>query len=110
MTLRIVLIALMPSAPDSSEARAGSVMCVMLGVIFAQNGRSVASRTQAHTSRSRSGFCPIAAPIARSGSPCGQEKLSSNPSTPLASQRSMISNQRSFPYSSITDAMSTRSG
>ena len=45
MTERIVLMALIPSQPALSAARAGSTMCVMLGVIFAQTGIVAALRS-----------------------------------------------------------------
>ena len=53
---------------------------------------------------------PIALPIFRSGSPCGQEKFSSNASMPVACVRSTISTQRSLLYSSMIDAMTTPLG
>ena len=46
----------------------------------------------------------------RSGRPCGQEKLHSNASTPACWQRSTISTQASLRYSSMIEAISTRSG
>ena len=96
MTLRIVLIALMPVTPARSAARLGSSMCVTFGVIFAHTGFVAAPITQPQTSSRISGFSPIAAPILRSGRPCGQEKFSSKPSTPAAWQRSMISTHASL--------------
>ena len=77
MTLRIVLIALIPWQPASSAARAGSSMCVMFGVILAQTGLRAVLITQPQTSARISGFSPMAEPILRSGRPCGQEKFSS---------------------------------
>ena len=53
-------------------------------VIFAHTGFFAAPITQPHTSSRISGFSPIAAPIFRSGNPCGHEKFSSNPSTPAS--------------------------
>ena len=63
--------------------------------------------TQPHTSSRMSGSWPIAAPILRSGRPCGHEKLSSKASTPAAWQRSTISTQASFRYSSMIEAIRT---
>ena len=77
----IVLIAATPSQPASSAARAGAVMSVTLGVIFAHTGTVAAALTQPETSDSRSQSWPIAMPMRRSGMPCGHEKLSSNAST-----------------------------
>jgi hypothetical protein len=54
--------------------------------------------------------CPMAAPIFRSGNPCGQEKFSSNASTPVSWQRSTISTHASLLYSSMIDAMTILSG
>ncbi len=82
MTLRIVLIALTPWQPARRAARLGSSMRVMFGVIFAQTGFVAAPMTQPQTSSNTSGFWPMAAPILRSGKPCGQEKFSSKASTP----------------------------
>ena len=82
MTLRIVLIALTPWQPPRNAARLGSVMRVTFGVIFAQTGFFAAFITQPQTSSTISGFSPMAAPIFRSGNPCGQEKFNSNESTP----------------------------
>ncbi len=85
-------------------------MCVTFGVIFAQTGFFAAAITQPQTSSTISGFSPIAAPILRSGNPCGQEKFSSKASTPASWQRSTISIHASLLYSSMIDAMSTPSG
>ena len=85
-------------------------MCVTFGVIFAQTGFFAALITQPQTSSRISGSSPIAAPILRSGKPCGQEKFNSNASTPQAWQRSTISIQASLRYSSMMDAMRTPSG
>ncbi len=52
----------------------------------------------------------MAAPILRSGRPCGQEKFSSKASTPAASQRSTISIQASLRYSSMIEAIRTPFG
>jgi len=62
-------IAEIPSAPPSTAARAGCVMSVMFGVIFAHTGIFATSFTQPTTSQEISGDCPIAAPIFRSGRP-----------------------------------------
>src|SRR5262249_26042329 len=110
ITLRIVLIALTPSQPAFSAARVGSSICVTLGVIFAHTGTFAALITHRQTSSRISGFSPIADPIPRSRSPCGQEKLHSNASTPAAWQRSTISTQASLRYSSMIEAISTPSG
>ena len=110
ITLRMVLIALTPWQPPRNAARLGSVMRVTFGVIFAQTGFFAAAITQPQTSSTISGFSPIAAPILRSGKPCGQEKFSSNESTPASSQRWTISIQASLLYSSMIEAMSTPSG
>ncbi len=93
MTLRIVLIALSPVHPAFRAARLGSSMWVMFGVILAQTGRFAAPMTQPQTSSRMSGSWPMAAPILRSGRPWGQEKFSSNASTPASWQRSTISTQ-----------------
>src|SRR5947208_296202 len=110
MTLRIVLIALIPWQPAASAAREGSSMCVTLGVILAHTGTFAADMTQPQTSFRISGFSPIAEPIRRSGRPWGQEKLHSKASTPTSWQRSMISIHASFRYSSMIEAIRTRSG
>ena len=107
---RMVLIAATPFAPPRKAARAGSRMSPMLGVIFAHTGRSVAPTTQLVTSSTISGSCPIAAPMFRSGCPCGQEKLHSKPSTPHSAMRRVSSCQRSLSYCSMMEAISTRSG
>jgi hypothetical protein len=58
-------------------------MRVTFGVIFAQTGSSrLPSPSRKLPQRSR--FSPIAAPILRSGNPCGQEKFSSKESTPAS--------------------------
>ena len=57
----------------------------MLGVIFTHTGSVVASLTQEITCSTRCASSPSAIPICLSGNPCGQERLSSNPSTPVAS-------------------------
>ena len=103
-------MAAMPVAPDWSAAREGSSMCVTFGVIFAHTGLVAALITHATTSLRISGFSPIAAPILRSGNPCGHEKFSSNASTPQASQRFTISIHASLLNSSMMLAMSTPSG
>ena len=69
ITLRMVLIAATPSQPARSAASAGASMWVMFGVIFAHTGIVATSLTQPHTSSSRSGSWPMAAPMRRSGSP-----------------------------------------
>ena len=56
MTLRIVLMALMPVAPPWNAARLGSSMCVTFGVIFAQTGFFAALITQPPTSSRISGI------------------------------------------------------
>src|SRR6185369_5893091 len=105
MTDRIVLIAEMPTAPPRTAATAGSRMLVMLGVILAQTGIFATSVTQLVTSCVRSGCSPISDPILRSVIPCGQEKLSSNPSTPVSWTMRVSSCQRLFSYSSMIEAM-----
>jgi hypothetical protein len=110
MTLRIVLIALTPWQPARNAARLGSSMWVTFGVIFAQTGFFAARITQPQTSSKISGFSPIAAPIFRSGNPCGQEKFNSKASTPTSWQRSTISIHASLLNSSMIDAISTPSG
>ena len=82
----------------------------MLGVIFAQTGTVATSLTHPHTSSSTVQSWPIAAPIFRSGMPCGHEKLISKASTPTSSQRLTTSTQFSFLYSSMMDAIRMRSG
>mmetsp|Transcript_7961 Transcript_7961/g.22018 ORF Transcript_7961/g.22018 Transcript_7961/m.22018 type:complete len:250 (-) Transcript_7961:360-1109(-) len=106
----MVLIAAMPSMFFSRQTLAGSVMSVMFGVILAHTGTVATSLTHPHTSSSTEQSWPIAAPIFRSGMPCGHEKLISKASTPTSSQRLTISTQFSFLYSSIMDAMRMRSG
>ena len=110
MMLRIVLMTETPWAPAERAERDGSSMRVTFGVIFAQTGFVAAAITQPVTSSTRSGFSPIAAPIFRSGRPCGQEKLSSNPSTPVSSQRPTTSAHASRECSSMIEAISGRSG
>ena len=85
-------------------------MCVMFGVILAQTGFLAAPITQPQTSSNKSGSCPMAAPMRRSGRPCGQEKFSSKPSTPASWQRSTISIHASLEYSSMMDAIRQPSG
>ena len=84
MTHRMVLIALTPSHPARSAASQPSWMCVTFGVSFAHTGTFAAPITQRQTSSMIPQSCPIAAPIFRSGNPCGQEKFNSNASTPVA--------------------------
>ena len=100
----------MPSQPARSDARVGSSMCVTFGVILAHTGFLATSITQPHTSSRMSGFSPIAAPIFRSGKPCGHDMLSSNASTPASWHRSTISCQASRLYSSMIEAMRMPSG
>ena len=100
----------MPSAPPRSAARAGTLMSVMLGVILAHTGTLETFFTQRVTSSTISGFWPMAAPMARSGRPWGQERLSSKASMPVSWVRSTISAQRSSAYSSMMEAISMRSG
>ena len=66
ITERIVLIAEMPTAPPRTAASEGSLMLVMLGVIFAHTGMFETSVTQDVTSSQRSGCSPISDPILRS--------------------------------------------
>ena len=110
VTQRIVLIAETPSHPADSAASAPAAMLVTFGVSFAQTGILAADITQPQTSRMMALSCPIAAPILRSGNPCGQEKFNSNPATPVACTRSTISIHASLLYSSMIDAMTTPSG
>ena len=56
------------------------VMSVIFGVILAQTGIVAFALIQPHTSWSKSQSWPTAAPILRSGIPCGHEKLISNAS------------------------------
>lgn len=51
------------------------VMSVILGVIFAQTGTVAFAFIHPQTSSKRAQSWPTAAPILRSGIPCGQEKL-----------------------------------
>src|SRR5436190_9611879 len=106
----MVLMALIPWQPAESAAREGSSIWVTFGVILAHTGTLAARITQPQTSFRISGLSPIADPIRRSGRPCGQEKLHSNASTPTSWQRSTISIQASWRYSSMIDAISARSG
>mmetsp|Transcript_1963 Transcript_1963/g.4421 ORF Transcript_1963/g.4421 Transcript_1963/m.4421 type:complete len:264 (+) Transcript_1963:366-1157(+) len=110
MTDMMVLIAASPSMPLSSETRPGEVMLMSFGVIFAHTGIVEASAIHLVTSCSSSQSCPMAAPMRRSGMPCGQLKLISSASTPVSMVRPMSSSQRSLLYSSISEAMRTRSG
>ncbi len=110
VTERIVLIADTPCAPPRIAARAGWQMSPMFGVIFAHTGWSTAAVTQPVTSSTIAGSCPIAAPMLRSGWPCGHEKLSSRPSQPASQQRCASSCQRSFSYISMIEPTRTRSG
>ena len=80
---------------------------MMLGVILAQTGTVALARIQPHTSFSSSQSWPIAMPMRRSGMPCGQLKLISKPSTPVASQRSISCSHAARSYSSMIDAIST---
>src|SRR5216684_4300338 len=93
--------------PRLDAAPAGSVTWPTLGVIFAQTGIFATSFTQPQTSFTSSGFSPIAMPILRSGRPCGQERFSSNPSTPVSCTRRTISCHASRRYSSMIEAMRT---
>ena len=107
----MVLMAAMPAAPPLMAARAGSRMSPMFGVIFAHTGIPfAASTTQPVTSSTMDGSCPIAAPMLRSGWPCGHEKLHSKPSTPHSAMRRVSSCQRALSYCSMMEAMSIRSG
>ena len=84
VTLRIVLISAMPSAPPRIAAAAGTVGLPTFGVIFAQTGIFETPFTQPTTSSTMSGFSPIAMPILRSGRPCGHDRFISKPSTPVS--------------------------
>ncbi len=53
----------------------------------------------------RSGFSPTAMPILRSGMPCGQDRLSSKPSTPVAWTARVISCHASLRHSSMIEAI-----
>src|SRR5882724_10813184 len=110
ITDKIVLIAEIPMAPPRTAASEGSLMLVMFGVIFAQTGIVATSVTQLVTSSVRSGCSPISEPILRSVIPWGQEKLSSNPSTPVSWTMRVSSCQRLFSYSSMMEAMRMWSG
>src|SRR5215217_8264938 len=95
----------MPTAPPLMAACAGSRMFVMFGVILAHTGIFATWVTQLVTSSVRSGCSPISEPILRSVIPCGHEKLSSNPSTPVSWTMRVNSCQRLFSYSSMIDAI-----
>ncbi len=111
MTLRNVLIALIPEQPARSAARAGSSMRVILGVIFAQKGFFAAEATQPQTSSRMAGSSPMADPIRRSNRAVRAGRVQFEGVDALAAwQRSTISIQASLRYSSMTEAMRTRSG
>ena len=103
-TDRIVLIIAMPSAPPFNALAAGTVGLPTFGVIFAHTGSTATSFTQPQTSSTMSGFSPIAMPILRSGKPCGHDRLSSKPSTPVSWTSLTICCQASLRYSSMIDA------
>ena len=67
-------------------ARAGIVILVMFGVIFASTGSRVPRRTARHARSTSAGLTPTSAPIA-SFAICGQEKLHSMISTPACSDK-----------------------
>src|SRR5690349_4216939 len=94
-----------PDAPPRTAASDGSLIFVMFGVILAQTGIFATSVTQRVTSSVRSGCSPISDPILRSVMPCGHEKLSSKPSTPVSWTMRVNSCQRLFSYSSMIDAI-----
>ncbi len=80
---RNVFTAEMPSAPPFFAKRAGSVMSVMFGVIFASTGMLTAPFTVAVNFSSRWNACPTLCPEP-STVMCGQEKFSSSMSAPLS--------------------------
>jgi hypothetical protein len=55
-------------------------MSVMFGVIFAQTGTDALALIHPQTSSNKTQSWPIAAPILRSGIPCGHEKFISKAS------------------------------
>ncbi len=98
-----VLISAIPSAPPARAARAGGRMSVTLGVSLTSTGSSAVSITHSVIIRTYSGTCPTAAPMPRSLIPCGQPKLSSNPSAPVSFTLRTISCHASRLDSTISD-------
>src|SRR3954462_5681531 len=85
-------------------------MGVTLGGGVAQTGTFAAPTTHWQTSPMMPQSWPMAAPIFRSGKPCGQEKFNSDASTPVSWQRTSISTQASLLYSSMIEQMRMPSG
>ena len=106
----IVLISETASAPPLLAARAGSRTSVIFGVNLTITGILLCCLHQRVTISTYSGTCPTAAPMPRSGIPCGQPKLSSTPSAPVASTSLRIRFQTCSSQGIINDTTNARSG
>ncbi len=105
-----VLISETESAPPARAARAVATMLVMLGVSLTITGIAVCALAQRVTISMYSGTWPTAAPMPRSDMPCGQPKLSSTPSAPVASTRFRIASQSGSVHGTISETTTARSG
>jgi hypothetical protein len=82
----------------------------MFGVSLTMTGSFECFLHQLVTISTYSGTWPTAAPMPRSGMPCGQPKLSSMPSAPVASTLGRISAHSASSQGSISDTIIARSG
>ena len=102
------LIAAMPSAPPCLAYRAGTVMSVMLGVIFATSGIEQDRRQVSVNFCTRSWHWPTLAPEP-STVMCGQDTLISSMSAP-ASAQALERSAHSWLENPMMLAMTRRSG
>ena len=82
----------------------------MFGVSFTMTGMRECVLHQRVTISTYSGTWPTAAPMPRSDMPCGQPKLSSMPSAPVASTRGRIRFQASSSQGTMSETTMARSG
>ena len=106
----MVLINDTASAPPSRHASAGYITSVIFGVSFTMTGTVAYFLHHSVACLIYSGTCPTAAPIPLSDIPCGQPKLSSNPSIPVSSIIGMCFAQDSSFIGNMTDATKALSG
>ena len=103
-----VLIAAIPSAPELIDAKAGSSILPIFGVIFAKTGILHPAFVALTYLDTKSIFCPTSEPIPFFAI-CGQEKLHSIISTP-ASSDSFAKEVHSSSFSPIIEATMILSG
>ncbi|MNZ22403.1 hypothetical protein D3C78_394910 [compost metagenome] len=82
----------------------------MFGVSLTITGSEQYVLHQRVTISTYSGTWPTAAPMPRSGMPCGQPKFSSMPSAPVASTSGRMNFHESSTHGTISDTISARSG